>query len=326
MRARIRWVRTRILIAAVVLLAASVDDGAAKGEGPTSIAAGFGSLWVGMGNGDILRFDAESGRRVARLAGGAATFVHGLAVDGEGLWVVRDGVSRIDPRQNRTSDVAGTASATVFAVAIGAGSVWVADSRWNEIIQVEPRRAKVVARIRVPGRAWGVAAGPRDVIVESVPTTGPTTGPEGTRLLRRLDPRTSRLSAPLARLNCDAGIVVGGQAAWTLDACTGVLARRDPHTLAVRRERAMHVLSQSPALGFGSLWLARRGGTLRVDPKTLRVVAEISARSVVVTVGAGYVWAFDVGGPGRRPSVRRIDPRTNRVTGPLVFLTGSGRG
>jgi hypothetical protein len=317
-------VRIRVLIAAAVLLAASAGDGAAKGEGPTSIAAGFGSLWVGMGSGEVFRFDAESGKQEARLGGGN-TFVHGLATGYDGLWVVRNRLSRVDPRHNVTRDVAGTASTTAFAVATGAGSVWIADDGSNEIVQIEPDRARVVARIRVPGRAWGVAAGPRNVIVVSVPTAGPVSGPGGTRLLRRLDPQTSKLSAPLARLTCDAGVLVGSQAVWTLNACTGVLARRDPHTLAVRRQRPMHVLSQTPALGFGSLWLARRGGTLRVDPTTLRVLAEIPARSVAVTVGARYVWALDVGGAGRRPAVWRIDPRTNRASGPPILLTSSVR-
>jgi hypothetical protein len=75
------------------------------------------------------------------------------------------------------------------------------------------------------------------------------------------------------------------------------------------------VLSHTPVLGFGSIWLARRGGTLRVDPKTLRVLAVIPPRSVGVAVGAGFVWALDIGGFGRRPTVRKIDPETNRVVG-----------
>jgi hypothetical protein len=110
---------------------------------------------------------------------------------------------------------------------------------------------------------------------------------------------------------------------WTLDACTGVLARRDPRTLQVRLRRAMHVLSQTPIVRFGSLWLARRAGTLRVDPATLRVRAVIPARSVAVAVGAGFVWAFDAGWVRRRPALRRIDPRTNRVIGSPLWLAAN---
>jgi streptogramin lyase len=310
----------RALIVAVVALALGTGDGAAKGEGPTSIAAGFGSVWIGMGNGDVLRFDAATGRQQARLRSAPAGFVHALTVSYGAVWVVRDGVTRIDPRRDVAVDIRGTASGAAFAIAAGAGSVWVADDRANEILRIAPRRATLIARVRVPGRAWGVAAGRENVIVVSVPTGGPVSGPDGPRLLSRLNPKTNELSPPLARLICDAGVTVALQAVWTLDACNGVLARRDPHTLEVRRERAMRVLSQTPVFAFGTLWLARRGGTLRVDPTTLRVRAVIPARSVALAAGAGFVWAFDAGGVRRRPALRRIDPRTNRVIGsPLSF-------
>ena len=317
---------SRALVVAAVVLAASTADGAAKGDGATSIAAGFGSLWVGMGNGDLLRFDAASGKREVPLRGSRTGFVHALAVAYEAVWVVRDRVTRLDPRHGAARDVPGTGSGTAFTVAAGAGSVWIADDGSNEILRIAPGRAQVVARVRVPGRAHGVAAGPRNVIVVSVPTDGPVVGPGGTRLLRRLDPRTNELSKPLARLTCDVGVAVGARAVWTLDACTGRLARRDPRTLEVRRQRAMHVLSQAPVLAFGSLWLARRGGTLRVDPTTLRVLAVIPARSVAVAAGSGFVWAFDAGWVRRRPAVRKIDPRTNRVAGgPFVVATTAQR-
>lgn len=323
--------RIRVLIAAAILLAATGGDGVAKGEGPTSIAAGFGSLWVGMGNGDVLRYDADSGRQNGRLKSGSVGFVHGLAVGSDAVWVLWSGaqggrVTRVDPRHNATRDIPKAGAATAFGITAGTGSIWIADDGSNEILRIDPDQARLVARIRIPGRAWGIAAGPRSVIVVSVPTEGPVSGPSGTRFLRRLDPRTNRLSAPLARATCDVGVAVGSQAVWTLNACTGILARRDPLTLKVRRQRAMHVLSQTPVLGFGSLWLARRGGTLRVDPTTLRTLAVIPARSVVVAVGSGSVWALDVGGPRRRPQVRKIDPRTNRVLGSPFFIVGNSAG
>jgi streptogramin lyase len=172
---------------------------------------------------------------------------------------------------------------------------------------------------RVPGRAWGVTAGTHEILVLSVPHGGPVTGPSGTRLLQRFDPRTGRLSAARARLSCDAGMAVGFGAVWTLDACTGSLSRRDSRTLRIVRQRKLGVLSQTPALGFGSIWLASRGGVRRIDPTTLQTVAVIPARSLTVVVGDGAVWAFDPA----HDVLRRIDPRTNRVVGkPIVIATG----
>ena len=57
--------------------AADVKAKEAKGEGPTAIAAAFGSVWIGFGTRDIVRLDASSGRKQTRFAG--TGFVHGVA-------------------------------------------------------------------------------------------------------------------------------------------------------------------------------------------------------------------------------------------------------
>lgn len=307
--------RRGALLGSFVMLLGAAGDGAAKGFGPTSIAAGFGSAWIGMGNGDVLRIDAALDGDERRLGDTPVGFVHGLVASAGAIWVVRDRVTRVDPRRNTVRDVPGTASASFFSISAGAGAVWVADDGSNTILRIDPKRVRLEARIRVPGRLWGVAAGPGDVIVVSVPTRGPVNGPGGVRLLRRLNPRTNRLSPPIAQLGCDVGIAVGPRTVWTLDACTGTLARRDPSTLRVVRQARITVLSQTPVVGFGSLWLASRGGTLRVDPITLRIRAVIPARSVALAVDSKSVWALDIGGRRRQPAVRKIDPRTNAVVG-----------
>lgn len=292
---------------------AGVGGAAAKGSGPTSISAGYGSVWVGMGDGDVLGLPVALDRIERPLVGGRLAVVHDLTARFGALWVLRDRVTRLDPGVNTRRDVSGTASVTAFALAAGAGAIWVADDGSNEILRIDPKRLRVQARIRVPGRAWGVAAGPRHVVVVSVPTSGPVTGPQGDRVLRRIDPETNRLSPPLARLGCDVGVAVDARAVWTFDACSGVLARRDPDTLKVERQTRAHVLSQVPALGFDSVWLASRGGTLRIDPVTLGVRARIPARSLAIAVGSGSVWALDTGGGRLPPTIRKIDPTTNRV-------------
>jgi hypothetical protein len=312
---RCAFSRQRVCTLVFLIVACAVGAGgaAAKGSGPTSVAAGYGSVWIGMGNGDVLALAPSLDRVERRLAGAPTASLHGLTARYGGLWILRDRLTRLDPGRQTARAVPGTASATAFAIAAGSGAVWIADDGSNDILRVDPKRLRVAARLRVPGRAWGVAAGAGNVVVVSVPTRGPVTGPQGVRLLRRIDPETNRLSPPLARIDCDVGVAVGSRAVWTFDACSGVLARRDPRTLRVVRQTRTGVLSQVPALGFGSLWLASRGGTLRIDPVTLRVSKRIAARSLAVTIGSGSVWALDTGG-GRRPAtIRKIDPATNRI-------------
>jgi hypothetical protein len=320
-RARTSRVRVLVVLCTVVLVVATCTADVAakglKGDGPTSIAAGFGSVWIGFGSGDIVRFDASSGNPQASISGIA--YVHAITVAFGAIWVVAGGVARVDPATGVTRNVRGLADADLVEVAGGAGALWVVDGGSNEILRIDPRRVKVTARIRVPGRAWGVAAGTHQILVLSVPHRGPVTGPSGTRFLQRLDLRTGRLSAARARLSCDAGMAVGFGAVWTLDACTGSLSRLDARTLRLERQRKLGVLSQTPALGFGSVWLASRGGVRRIDPTTLRTVAVIPARSLTVVVGDAAVWAFDPA----HDMLRKIDPLTNRVVGkPIIIATG----
>jgi hypothetical protein len=281
-----------------------------KGDGPTSVAAGFGSVWIGMGDGSLVQVDAQTGRGRQRLRATATGFVHEVAVTADAVWVLRDRLLRLDPRSGAVREVRGVGGGTASMMRAGRGALWIVDDGRNEVVRVDPRRAAVVARIHVPGRAWGVGAGPAGVIVVSVPTSGPVSGPDGIRLLRRINPETSRLSAPISRVDCDVGVTSGARAVWTLDGCTGVLVRRAPASLGVLRQRKFRVVSQAPLIGLGSVWLASRSGVLRLDAATLQPVARIPARSTSLTSGDGAIWAFDPA----HATLRRIDPLTNRVT------------
>jgi hypothetical protein len=65
--------RVCALLAGAAVVAVGPGGAAAKDTGPTSIAAGFGSVWVGMGNGEVLRIDAALVGHERRLEDGAAS-------------------------------------------------------------------------------------------------------------------------------------------------------------------------------------------------------------------------------------------------------------
>jgi streptogramin lyase len=289
-----------------------------KGDGPTTIAVGFGSAWIGMGSGEVVRLDARRGRETARLPALPMAYVHGLALARGAVWVLRGGLTELDPRTGRTRDVEGFGSATAFAIAAGAGALWVADDGANTVVRIDPARARRAAVIRIPGRAFGVAARGRQVLVVSVPRSGPATGPSGRRFLRRIDPRTNRLSPPLAELDCDPGIAVGRAAVWTTDPCAGWLVRRDPATLRptgrVRVPR-WHI----PVLGFGSVWLVGGKQLLRIDPGTLVVQSSIRVRGDAAAAGEHGIWVLSWR-DGVRGSVTRVDPWTDRVVGRSITI------
>jgi DNA-binding beta-propeller fold protein YncE len=305
----------RTLVSALVALSILGTPGAVAGGilGPTTIAAGFGSVWIGMGSGEVVRLDARTGHETARLKGSPTGFVHGVSVAHGALWVLRGRVLRVDPRTRGTREVRGVGGATLFALAVSAGGVWVADDGANTVTRIDPKRMSRSAVVHVPGRAFGLAAGGDQVFVVSVPTSGPVTGPDGRRLLRRIDPATNRLSKPLAELDCDPGIAVGRAAVWTLDPCADRLVRRDPETLRPNARIAVPQ-AQTLVLGFGSVWLVCGDRVLRIDRETLRVTATIPVRGATAAVGRHAVWILSLG-DGIRGNVTKIDPRTNRVVG-----------
>jgi streptogramin lyase len=306
----VRTLAAALVAGAVLFVPSAVAGGI---TGPTTIAVGFGSVWVGLGSGEVVRLDAGTGRETARLKGGLTEFVHGLAVGHGALWVLRGRLTRIDPRTGTVRDVRGIGSATAFTIAVGTGAVWVADDGANSIVRVDPRRARRATVIRVPGRAFGLAARGRQVLVVSVPGSGPVTGPGGRWYLHRIDPKTNRLSPPLVELDCDPGIAIGTAAVWTTDSCSGALVRRDPKTLRPTG-RIEAPATHGIAVGFGSVWLVGGDRVRRVDAETLHVTASIAVRGTSAAIGANAVWVLSMGN-GLRGNVTRIDPRTNRVVG-----------
>lgn len=318
---RIRNVRRYVgfVLAALIAAVAGSDATArpAKGEGPTAIAAGFGSIWVGTGAGAVIRIDARTGRVQRIFRGGG--FVHALAKGFGSIWVLQDRVVRIEPRQEGVHVLPETGSATTFNLAVGEGAVWVADDGRDVVDRIDPRRTRRVASIRIPGRAFGLAAGDGLVLVVSVPTAGPVTGPAGgRRFLRRIEPATNRVSAPLVRLACDPGIAITPETLWTTDPCAGTLAQRDPRTLVVRAVRRIGRW-RTPVMGFGSLWLIGSDSVLRIDPRTLRVIARIRAGGTTAAVGEGALWLLRY--LRTDAAIRRIDPRTNRVSATIRVPT-----
>lgn len=317
------WPRAFVCIVSFAAIAATTGADAtarsAKGEGPTSIVAAFGSIWIGTGSGAVIRIDART-MRLQRVHRGRG-FVHSLARGYGAVWALQDHVVRIHPKRGQATVLSDTGSATTFELAVGAGAVWVADDGRDVVDRIDPRLTERTATIRIPGRAVGLAAGHEHALVVSVPTRGRVTGPAGIRLLRRLDPHANRVSPPLVRLECDPGIAITRDATWTTDPCAGTLVRRDPKTLAATGARRVGRW-RAPVAGFGSIWLIGQRSVTRVDPETLRVIARIPAGGSVATVGEGAVWLLECWGCDNTV-IHRIDPGANRVVATIRVPSSS---
>jgi virginiamycin B lyase len=127
-----------------------------------SLAAGAGALWVSLpSTASIVRIDPDTNTVVARvqLSREPCAFV----AAGEGtVWAAGGhcvgSVMRINGRTNKPAGLIDGLSAPV-GIAVGLGSVWVADLDAGEIVRVDPHTARVVGRLRLRGLPVRLAVG-----------------------------------------------------------------------------------------------------------------------------------------------------------------------
>lgn len=158
----------------------------------TSIATGFGSVWVAPSGTPVHRLDPRTGAVQARIS------------NQPGRW-----------------SGAGT------QVVAGAGSIWIADHERNAILRVNVRRNWISRRRSLPHQLRSIAAGRRGVWVQTFRGRAPIRTRRGHGIVSRLDPRTLRLRRAF-RLTCDASLQPDGDVLWVLDYCDGSLRRFDP--------------------------------------------------------------------------------------------------
>jgi virginiamycin B lyase len=120
-----------------------------------SVTAGGGAVWVGVPSlNAVVRIDPVTNAVVStiRAAGQTCGF---LVADQNAVWAAGahcdNDVVRINPRSNRR---AGQVSGPLFVpigVALGFGSLWVADLDTKTIDRVNPRTGRILARLAVGG-------------------------------------------------------------------------------------------------------------------------------------------------------------------------------
>jgi YVTN family beta-propeller protein len=124
-------------------------------SGHMAVTTGAGAVWVSVPNlNALVRIDPTTNAVAAtiRLPGSPYGF---LVADGHAVWAASahagSVIWRIDPRSNRqTGTVTGQLIAPI-GLALGFGSLWVADLDAKTIDRVNPSNGRIVARLRVGG-------------------------------------------------------------------------------------------------------------------------------------------------------------------------------
>jgi YVTN family beta-propeller protein len=220
-------------------------------------------------------------------------------------------------------------------VAVGFGSVWVANHHGGSVSRIDPTTNEVIATIPLgegPGR---LTTGYGYVWVDDYNGGG----------FWRIDPKTNKaheLWSPSASAHWDGvcGNPAAGEGAiWAIGGPNGPLFKVDPSSGRVIATAKIDGCgdgvtdgSAGVAVGAGSLWVGSgKGSIVRVDPETLDVQATIKVRGGSIWLGptsfdGGVLWVTQLpeGNGLDNGYVLRIDPTTNRVTArtPVGFEPG----
>jgi YVTN family beta-propeller protein len=142
---------------------ATIRLGPARSASPSaagvSIAAGGGAIWASVAN-TVVRIDPATNAITARIR--VSNPCGFLAVDERAVWAsgahCSAAISRIDPRTRRqTGTVEGELAP--IGLALGFGSLWVADIDRKTIDRINPGTGRIVARLPVGGIPIRLAIG-----------------------------------------------------------------------------------------------------------------------------------------------------------------------
>jgi YVTN family beta-propeller protein len=200
----------------------------AVGEQPAAVTVAAGSVWVAASQGNkgiILRVDPHTDhvRAIAR----AGTWPQQLAADSRYLWVVNGApffrtatLTRIDLATGRPRGEPISLGWATAGIAIGAGSVWIADALANTVTRIDRKSGRTLATIRVGRSPYGVAFGAGSVWV--------TNSDDGT--VSRIDPATDDVVVTIRVGRNPFGVAYGRGRIWAANLGDGSVTRLDPRT------------------------------------------------------------------------------------------------
>ncbi len=269
---------TLLLLLAGVLLGAAVVLALARSTGDE--VSDPGAL-LDVATNSVAAVDAKTGKlgMTASLLGRPTD----VAAGGGTAWVATVDSTAVTGVNGRTRSILRPPRppGSADAVAVGEGSVWVADGRRGVLTRIEAGYERTGQRIRFP------------------------------RALRR-SVLSTRLRAPRAALAAGAGAV------WVTNG-SDRLMRVDPDTGRITEIQAGRPLN-GVAVGAGAAWAisSRSATVVRVDPSTMRVTDQVPIAGrpgvgapfpLAIAATSQAVWVLN----GNTANVTRIDPRTRGV-------------
>jgi peptide/nickel transport system substrate-binding protein len=273
------------------------------GGPPSSIAAGFDSLWVAnVDENSVSRINPSKGVVIQTIAVGNGPA--GIAVGGGYVWVTNglDGtVSKIDPKTDTVVDTIHGVGNGPAGVAVGGGTVWVASSNDDAVAGIGVNNDAVLGTIPVSGGADGIAVG-----LGSIWVTG-----QGTGTLTRIDARTHGVLAAIHAGGGAEAVATGAGAVWTANTLDDTVTEVDPSSNRIRAAVPVGNGPNAIAVGNGAVWVSNGlSGTLsQIDPLRATVVRTVktgNAPSGLALEADQLFAAIRTAGAGHRGGTLRV--------------------
>jgi YVTN family beta-propeller protein len=246
-----------------------------------AIAVGERALWVtsvapgdlgAPGKDAVTRIDLASGRTVATITVGRGPL--DVAATPRTVWVTNsggggDGVARIDPHTNRLAGRPVRTGDSPQSLAVGGGSLWVANHDARTVTRIDPASGKVVADIPVPSEPHRAAYGASAAWV----------GNWHDNSVSRIDPATNRVvGSPIPIGSHHAGnLTVGAGGVWVTSDYRTNAAAEDVVVVVVRIDPRINRAVETIAVGGHPIDVAATQGAVWVsvaDPgRVLRIAA-----------------------------------------------------
>ncbi|MFY9488314.1 MAG: YncE family protein [Solirubrobacterales bacterium] len=213
-------------------------------------------------------------------------------------------VTKIDPktRQPIGEKPTITGGEAPYAIDVAFGKVWVANFNSDQIVRIDPDTRKVIDRIDVDNRPFGLADGYGYMWVTSIRR----------QTVSRLDPQTGeRVGKPIKTSGIPYQIAAGEGFIWVTNIRDGVVDKIDPKTgQLVGEPIKAGSFPAAIAVAGGYVWVVnvrgddgfgesknRDGSLWRIDPKSgKRVGASISVptRPQAIAADDNDVWVISV--------------------------------
>lgn len=245
-------------------------------------------------------------------------FADFLAVDGSSVWATNKGRVERWSKKRKLAEV--TMPHPCGAMAVGFGSLWVADCQDRTLNRIDLKTAEksavIATGIANPKGELNVVAGAGSIWVAS----------DDKGVIVRVDPASNKVTASIP---VDPGtyyLAFGLGSLWAVSADQQSLQKIDPQTNAVVGRTALGREPGFLVAGEGAVWVQEQGdGTLaRIDPETGDVSGRVKVDETLkygdIDAGGGKIWLRTTDDQ----LFAVIDPKTNTVSARVGKAAGSG--